>query len=96
MTNGTSVLWKILSGLVKKWPEMVAKWTPVTTRLGVTVFIARLNTYFVNFVFPIITGYLGWTKSSSMLVYLLIIQGKTGNLKNKHGIILLHSKIESS
>ena len=40
MTNGTSVLWKILSGLVKKWPEMVAKWTPVTTRLGVTVFIA--------------------------------------------------------
>ena len=40
MTNGTSVLWKLLKGLglAKKWPEMVLQWTVVTTRLGETVF----------------------------------------------------------
>ena len=34
MTNGASVLWKILKGLAKKWPEMVVKLTIVTHRLG--------------------------------------------------------------
>ena len=28
----------MLKGLAKKWPEMVVKWTIVTTRLGETVF----------------------------------------------------------
>ena len=38
MTNRVSVLWKILKGLAKKWPEMVVTWTIVTHRLGESVF----------------------------------------------------------
>ena len=41
MTNRASVLWKILKGLAKKWPEMVIQWTIVTTRLGETVFMIK-------------------------------------------------------
>ena len=39
MTNRGSVLWKILKGLAKKWPEMIVKVTIVTTHLGESVFI---------------------------------------------------------
>ena len=42
MSNRASVLWNILKGLAKKWPEMVVKWTIVTTRLGELVFIITL------------------------------------------------------
>ena len=38
MTNRASVLWKILKGLAKKWPEVVAKLTIITTHLGESVF----------------------------------------------------------
>ena len=43
MTNRASVLWKILKGLAKKWPEMVVQWSIVTTRLGETVFSVHEN-----------------------------------------------------
>ena len=43
MTNRASVLWKILKGLAKKWPEMVVQWTIVTTRLGETVFSLKMT-----------------------------------------------------
>ena len=43
MTNRASVMWKILKGLAKKWPEIVVKWTIVTTRLGESVFITATD-----------------------------------------------------
>ena len=48
MTNRASVLWKILKGLAKKWPEMVVQWTIVTTRLGETVFIRNFEMLTIN------------------------------------------------
>ena len=48
MTNRASVLWKILKGLAKKWPEMVVQWTIVTTRLGETVFSTGRETIGVS------------------------------------------------
>ena len=42
-TNRTSVLWNILNGLAKKWPEMVVKWFIVTHRLGESVFSSKKN-----------------------------------------------------
>ena len=48
MTNRASVLWKILKGLAKKWPEIVVKWTIVTHRLGESVFTNKGVSTMVN------------------------------------------------
>jgi hypothetical protein len=42
-------IFNYIKGLAKKWPEMVVKWTIVTTRLGESVFITDLILFYSCF-----------------------------------------------